>query len=175
MILNLIDNKNPILHEATTEFDFSNPPVDPIQLSVDLCDTLISHSALGLAANQVGLTYSVFAIKTEPMIVCFNPKIVDSSEEQVYLNEGCLSYENLGIKIKRPGSIRVRYTEPNGETVTKKFTGMTARVFQHEFDHLQGINFKQRANKIHLEKAIKVARKLNKKCDYKNLSHRSRR
>jgi peptide deformylase len=80
---------------------------------------------------------------------------VDYSEETIYLEEGCLSYPNLYIKVKRPSTIKIRYTEPNGNTLTTKFSGLTARAVLHEFDHMEGITYMQRANRIHLEQAKK--------------------
>jgi peptide deformylase len=80
----------------------------------------------------------------------------------VYLEEGCLSYPNLWVKIKRPKKIKVRYTNPDGKTETRVFDGMSARVFQHELDHLNGILHIKRANRIHLDQAKKLAKKLSK-------------
>ena len=99
----------------------------------------------------------------EKIIVCFNPKVVDTSSEQLYLEEGCLSFPEFILKVKRPKKIKVRYTEPNGNVETKVFDGMTARVFQHELDHLDGIVYTSRANKIHLEQARKAKKKLQRK------------
>jgi peptide deformylase len=117
---------------------------------------MYEYNGLGLAANQVGEPYRIFAMRGQPEnFVCFNPKIVQPSEMEVVLEEGCLTYPGLLVKIKRPQHIRVRFQMPNGETVTKQFTGMTARVFQHEMDHLDGIVFFNRANRYHKELAFK--------------------
>lgn len=77
------------------------------------------------------------------------------SEEVITLEESCLSFPRLIVKIKRPRHVRVRFQSPTGETVTQQFTGMTARVFQHELDHLNGVLFYTRANRFHREKAFK--------------------
>lgn len=155
MIHDLVPSTDPILKQRIEQFDFSNPPTDPIQLAHDLAETMLANNGLGLSANQIGLPYRAFAIKAEKIIVCFNPRIVDYSEETIYLEEGCLSYPNLFIKVKRPQKIKIRYTEPNGNTLTKTFNGLTARVIQHEYDHLEGISHIQRANRIHIEQARK--------------------
>jgi peptide deformylase len=162
MIRNLVDYKDPILKEATPTFDFQNPPTDPIELAHDLAQTLIQNNGIGLAAPQIGLPYRAFAMMGEKIIVCFNPKIVDTSTEQLYLEEGCLSFPEFILKVKRPKKIKVRYTEPNGNVETKVFDGMTARVFQHELDHLDGIVYTGKANKIHLEQARKAKKKLQR-------------
>lgn len=144
------------LLEECKPFDFANPPFDPIEFAQELVKFMHEHNALGVAANQVGVPYCVFAMRGMPEnFVCFNPRIVDQSEETVVLEEGCLSYPGLLIKIKRPKHIKVRFNAPNGETLTKKFTGMTARVFQHEYEHLEGKRFYDNANRYHREQAFR--------------------
>jgi len=162
MIQELVDKNDSILRQEMKPFDFSNPPIDPVVLYNDLAETMIEKGGIGLSANQVGLPYRFFVMRAEEIIGCFNPKIVDFSAEQVILEEGCLSFPNLFVKIKRPKTIKVRYTLPDGETVTRKFDGMTARCFQHELDHLNGVVYTKRANKIHLEKANKTSKNLSK-------------
>jgi len=113
-------------------------------------------NGLGLAANQVGVPYRVFAMRGSPEnFVCFNPRIVQPSAENIILEEGCLSFPGLLVKVKRPKHIRVRFQTPNGDTRTETFIGMTARIFQHELDHLDGRLYFNRANKYHKEIAMK--------------------
>jgi peptide deformylase len=149
----LVYRNNPILREEMPRFDFSNPPQDPIEIAHILAQTMIKNVGLGLSCSQIGLPYRAFAVKASPILVCFNPVIVDISDEEVYLEEGCLTFPNLFIKIKRPEVIRMRWTQPNGETVTENYEGMTARVMQHELDHLDGILYMDRATDYHYEQA----------------------
>lgn len=153
MTYELIDCNAEVLKTPLPKFNFANPPMDPIELAHVLAEHMLKYNGMGLSANQLGLPYKAFAIKANPIIVCFNPLIVDESEDKIYLEEGCLSYPSLFVKVKRPKTIKVRYTEPNGNTVTRVLDGLTSRIFQHEYDHLQGINFTKRASKIHLEQA----------------------
>ncbi len=162
MIRELVDCYDPILRQRTENFDFTNPPINPVELYNDLAETMRENEGLGLAAPQVGLPYRAFVMRAENIIGVFNPKIVDISSEMVYLEEGCLSYPNLWVKIKRPKKIKVRFTNPDGQTETRVFDGMSARVFQHETDHLDGILHIKRANRFHLEQAKKLAKKLSK-------------
>ena len=162
MIYDLIPANSPILKQVMEPFDFSNPPVNPLDLVTDLAETMLANDGIGLSANQVGLPYRVFVMLGQELIPCFNPRIVDRSEETIMLEEGCLSYPDLFVKIKRARRIKVRYAEPNGNIVTQIFDGMTARVFQHEMDHLDGINYQMRANNYHLEQARKRKPKKNK-------------
>lgn len=142
--------------EVCEEFDFNNQPFDPVEYARNLIKFVYDNNALGVAANQVGCPYRIFAMRGSPEnFVCFNPKIVQYSEQTVTLEEGCLTYPGLLVKIKRPEFVRVRFQTPNGETLTKQFIGMSARVFQHEMDHLDGIVFHSRANKFHRDQAMR--------------------
>lgn len=149
-----LDDTN--LLKPCEKFDFANPPFDPIEFAKELVAFMHENKALGVAANQVGVPYRVFAMRGHPEnFVCFNPKIVETSSNDILLEEGCLSYPGLVVKIKRTQSLRVRFNLPNGDTETKTFTGMTARVFQHEYDHLEGVRFYDKANRFHRDKALK--------------------
>lgn len=139
-------------------FDFNNPIQDPIELSRDLADTMIANKGLGLAAPQIGLNTRVLTISSNPVIVMFNPIIVHMSEKTVTLEEGCLSFPGVIVPIERAEDIRVRYRQPNGETVTEKFSGMTARTIQHENDHLNGILFYSRTSLYHRQKIKRKAK-----------------
>ena len=153
--MTLVPSNDKILKTRMDNFDFNNPPVDPVGLARTLAEEMIKYSGIGLSANQIGLPYRVFVMTGTPIIACFNPIIVDKSYEMIYLDEGCLSFSGLYIKIKRPRSIRLRYTQPNGNVVTEKFDDLTARIAQHEISHLNGITFLQEANSYHLEQARK--------------------
>lgn len=157
-ILNLVKPDDPILSKVAEEFDFTNPPTDPIQLAKDLYETMIYNRGLGLAAPQVGLLYRAFAMFSVPGIICFNPRVIAVSEEKILLDEGCLSFPKLIIKVKRPRHIRVRYTEPNGNVLTTPLDGLSCRAFLHEFDHLDGMCFQKRANPIHLARGLNQAK-----------------
>ena len=158
--MKLVDSHDPILKTVCTPFDFLSPPFEPIQFAKDLVKFMYDNNGIGLAANQVGVPYRVFAMRGEPEnFVCYNPKIVQPSEMKINLEEGCLTYKGLLVKITRPQHIRVRFTTPNGETMTKQFTGLSARTFQHELDHLDGIIFYNRANRYHRDQALRKWKK----------------
>lgn len=173
MIREIVNHTAPILSEVMPAFDFKNPIEDPIQLYTDLAETMRENDGMGLSANQIGVRTRAFVMRAEEIIGVFNPRIVDVSSETVMLEEGCLSYPNLFVKIKRPKSIKVRFTTPDGETSTKTFTGMTARVFLHEYDHLEGIAHTSRANRYHLEQAKKLVKKINRRYPVKPLAELS--
>lgn len=168
MILQLVDSDDPILRQEIEPFDFSNPPVNPLDLVTDLAETMLANNGIGLSANQVGLPYCVFVMLADELIPCFNPRIIDVSQETIVMEEGCLSYPGLFVKVKRPRRIKVRFTEPNGETVTRVFDGMTARVFQHELSHLNGVCHIDEANFMERKRAQKEI-KLMKRREKRNI------
>lgn len=159
--LELVKPNDPILRQSTKRFDFYNPPFDPVQFAQTLIKFMYEKNGIGLAANQIGVPYSIFSMRGSPEnFVCYNPRIVDVSETLVELEEGCLTCPGVIVKIKRPQHIRVRFNTPNGDILTKKFTGMTARIFQHEIDHLNGKTFFEYMSPLKKEMLLK---KTNKK------------
>ena len=150
------------LWDEVPQFDFANPPVDPEKLSMAMVSYMRDQGGIGLAANQVGYNFKMFVTEGEPAFAVFNPTITFSSPNQVMLDEGCLSFPNLLLKIKRPASIRVRFQDPYGNWITKQFAGMSARVFQHEYDHLFGVDFTDKVSKLKLDMAKKKLAKRTK-------------
>jgi peptide deformylase len=149
---------NPFLFKELDPFDFNDPIEDPTILSHKLVQTMLKHSGLGLAASQIGINARVIAVSANPVLVMFNPKIVGESEDTNKLEEGCLSLKHVLVPVKRADVIRVRYTDPSGQTETKRYEGMTARIIQHEIDHLDGITILNRTSIWHKEKALKLAK-----------------
>lgn len=162
----LVNKDVSILTQPTKRFDFLAPPFEPVQFAQDLIKFMYDNNGIGLAANQVGVPYSIFAMRGTPEnFVCFNPTIVWYSDAIVDLEEGCLTFPGLFVKIKRPQHIRVRFHTPNGDILTKKFTGLTARIFQHEYEHLQGKLYTDNVSKLKLDMAVKKSLKHEKKAN----------
>lgn len=165
-MVELVKPNDPILKSTTQSFDFETPPLVPGRLAEDLADLMIEKNGVGLAAPQVGIPYSVFVVgdpsNKESIMAFFNPKIIDTMGEDVYYEEGCLTYPGLFVKVKRPEQVRLRFTDVNGETTTTKYTGFTARVIQHEYDHLQGIVFTTKATRYHLDQAKRHQKKIQR-------------
>jgi len=153
MNLSLVPHSDSGLTTKLDTFHFNG--VDTGELAQSMVDFMRECNGIGLSANQVGLNHRMFVMEGEPAFACFNPRIVEYGDEQVVLEEGCLTYPGLFVKIKRPKNIKVRFQGPDGVTYTKTFTGITSRCFQHELDHLDGINFFTRANTYHREQAFK--------------------
>ncbi len=129
---------------------------------------MVKYGGIGLSCNQVGLPFRMFVMGGHPQIEdgkvrnCFNPLINDVSPETVLMKEGCLSYPFLFLSIKRPKWVNVKYTDENGETIDEYLHGMSARIFQHENEHMNGYVFTDLVSKMKLERGKKAQSKLIK-------------
>lgn len=165
--INLVDKNHEALKSEAKDFDFSNPPYDPLELVESMTKLMKENGGMGISAPQVGIPYKVFVLIGNssigiPNYAIFNPIIVNYSDEQIILEEGCLSHKHTLIKIRRPIAIRCRFRTHTNNVMTERFTGLTSRAFQHEYDHLMGINYMDRANYFHKQKA-KKDEKINKR------------
>ena len=161
----LIQEASNVLRNPTTEFDFENPPEDPKEIEKNMAEAMEKFGGLGLSANQVGLSYRMFVMKTadKGTVGFFNPKISRASQETEMMKEGCLSFPDLYLMIKRAKTIEFEYQDVEGEKHTLILEGMGARVVQHELDHLNGIVFLQRASRLKIERALKARPKEKKR------------
>ena len=145
MILQLTPNTHPILHERVKP---CSKDLDRPEMSRILKENMMHYEGVGLSANQIGISERVFIMvlnmETEETITCFNPRIIKRYDENVWCEEGCLSFPDEIINVQRPDRIVVKYEDENGIDHKIKLSGMAARVFLHEFDHLEGIVFTQR-------------------------------
>ena len=144
-IKDLVEPEHQLFHHRIQSCSYN---LDRHHLSRVLIDNMIHHNGIGISANQIGIWERAFAmvrdIENNEVIVCFNPRIVKSYSEEVEMEEGCLSYPELFLKIKRPDKIVVKYEDEDKKTHKLKLQGLASRVFQHEYDHMEGIDFTQR-------------------------------
>jgi peptide deformylase len=172
--MELIKGTDSRLKETCSEFNFGTDHVmedgsiiTAKELFELLRDTMIANKGVGLAAPQLGIMTRVFVIgnpdEKDSVIGVFNPLIVDYDEKTVIYEEGCLSYPGLFVKVKRPRSIRTRYRGWDGQAGTTRYEGYTARIFLHEYDHLNGVTYNKRASYYHLEQARNAKKKMDKK------------
>ena len=145
MILQLTPNTHPILHERVKP---CSKDLDRPEMSRILKENMIHYGGVGLSANQIGIGERVFIMmlnmETEETITCFNPRIIKRYDDNVWCEEGCLSFPDEIINVERPDRIIIKYEDENKKDHKIKLSGMAARVFLHEFDHLEGIVFTQR-------------------------------
>ena len=145
MLKKLIPSNDKLLHEKIVKCSYN---LDRGKLSYTLTENMFHHNGVGLSANQIGIKERAFVmisdIESQDTLTCFNPKIVKESKEIVTMEEGCLSYPELFLDIPRPETIVVKYEDEGKELHKIKLTGFIARIFQHEYDHMEGIDFTQR-------------------------------
>jgi len=161
--LHIVPPSHPAFNKKLDEFVFDGS-VDTKELADQMIEIMIKAGAAGLAANQLGLEHRVFVLNTAPeTLVCFNPKIVHMGEEYAVIEEGCLTFPGFYVKIRRPDFIRVRFQDVNGEIQTENLNKIPGRAFQHELDHLDGIDYMQRAKRIHIDQARKKQKLIERK------------
>ena len=144
-IKELVKPEHQLFHHRINSCSYN---LDRHHLSRVLIDNMIHHNGIGISANQIGIWERAFAmirdLENNEVMVCFNPRIIKSYTEEVEMEEGCLSYPELFLKIKRPDKIVVKYEDEDKKTHKLKLQGLASRVFQHEYDHMEGIDFTQR-------------------------------
>jgi len=156
MIVPIIKYGSPVLRKHSIDITGED---NPIQLSQNLFDTLKKAGGIGLAAPQTGILKRAFIIDTSPLSeddnniekfekAFFNPEITWRSEDKIYYSEGCLSIPDIFEDILRPQKIRVKYFDANLNIIEDEFDGLIARIFQHEYDHLDGILFIDKLNPL---------------------------
>jgi peptide deformylase len=116
------------------------------ELYQDLVDSMYAENGLGIAALQLGDPRRMFIVEprlagrdpTDPPVAFINPEVVWTSEEQQDSEEGCLSFPEIYVKVKRPMRARVRATGIDGQIFELEGEGLLARCLLHENDHLTG-------------------------------------
>ena len=145
MIKKLISSNDPLLHNKIKKCSYN---LDRSKLSYTLTENMFHHNGVGLSANQIGINERAFImmidLELQETITCFNPKIIKESKDMVVMEEGCLSYPDQFLEVSRPNSIVVKYEDEGKNIFKRRLDGWVARVFQHEYDHMEGIDFTQR-------------------------------
>lgn len=163
-IFQLVSENHPILREVIPEFDFTNPPVNANEFASSLVETCKLHHGIGLSANQCGFPYRVFVMGSDDNYVAFfNPELINVSKEEVHMVEGCLSFPFLALRITRPAEIGVRYQDFNGEWKGTTLSGISARCFLHELDHMNGIVYTDKVKPMALQSGMNKRSKIIKK------------
>jgi len=142
MILRILKHGEPALKKKCLPVVYSEIKDELPGLLKDMWETLRAANGVGLAAPQVGLALRLSVIETKPEgkpdpLVLLNPEIV-SAEGSVCEEEGCLSVPGLYAKVKRHEKVRLRALDEHGRRWERTGTGLLARAFQHEIDHLDG-------------------------------------
>ena len=148
-IFHVFTDDNPLLRKKIEEYkgDFGHDLKEFLRI---LSLTRKKYNALGLSPNQCGaVDVNAFVIgQGDYDLMCVNPKILTYSDEKKKMKEGCVSFPGLLLNIERPETIRVEFLNEHGAKVSMHLSGLTARCFQHEYDHLQGIVFTDRVGGV---------------------------
>ena len=152
----------PFSDDLLKEHDFK----DRKELAESMFTTMKKYGGVGLTCNQVGLPFNMFVVGDHLQIengikmACFNPIIINHSEETVVMKEGCLTYPFLFLSIKRPRKCVFKYEDSEGKLQEAHLDGMMSRICQHEYDHILGRNFVEHVSKFKLKRAEEKAKKL---------------
>ncbi|MFH1582543.1 MAG: peptide deformylase [bacterium] len=149
---------DPVLRKKSEEVKEITPEIR--KLIEEMVLVLEKDKGVGLAAPQVGVSKRIIVFETgEGVTVLINPQIVKKGKKQFMDMEGCLSFPNIWVKIKRPERIEIEAQDLLGRKIQMGASMMVSRVLQHELDHLDGILF---IDKINFMEKLKIRDKLNK-------------
>lgn len=150
MILPITLYGDPVLRKVAENIDMKYEGLS--ELIENMFESMYNAEGVGLAAPQIGLSIRIFVVdlspleKDEPSLAGFrkafiNAKIVERSGDEELMEEGCLSIPGIHEEVYRKNYIRIQYLDTDGTLRDEEYTGYTARVLQHEYDHLDGIMF----------------------------------
>ncbi len=151
---NIITFGDPLLRKQSAAVEDIN--ADMIKLTQEMFGALAAARGVGLAAVQVGELVRVFVVnvpKDSPRVF-INPEILETSIEQVVMEEGCLSIPGVNADVKRPASIKIQAWNEKGRPFTLSADGLLARVIQHENDHLNAVLFIDKLNSKKKERLL---------------------
>lgn len=150
MVLPIYAYGQPVLKKVAKDI---SPDYEGLeQLIADMWETMENANGVGLAAPQIGRDIRLFVVDSAPMFdegeahkgirkVFINAEILEEAGEDCSYSEGCLSIPDISGDVERPEEVTIRWQDESFVTHTETFTGMNARVIQHEYDHIEGILF----------------------------------
>jgi peptide deformylase len=163
--MKLITKPDQVLLTKAEEWDFEKD-TNAAELEAEMIEMMQAFNGIGLAANQVGLLKRVFVIKlkdADTPFAMFNPKLITQSTNEQQGEEGCLSFPGLWLDIKRPHSIEAEYLDKDGKECKISLSGIDARCFLHELEHLDGIVFTKKVSPMKVLLAQKKQLKQRKR------------
>tara|TARA_Y100001963_G_C6769231_1_gene443944 strand:+ start:42 stop:632 length:591 start_codon:yes stop_codon:yes gene_type:complete len=164
MILPIVAYGDPVLKKKAKPIDKDYPKLE--ELISNMWDTMYNAYGVGLAAPQVGVPIRLFVIDAAPFAedddltaeekeylkgfkrVFINAKVIEETGDEWAFSEGCLSIPDVREDIFRKPEVTIEYQDQNFETKTETFTGLAARVVQHEYDHTEGILFTEKISSL---------------------------
>ena len=165
MIRPILKYGDTVLHERARAVDALTPEID--RLVDDMIETMYAAPGIGLAAPQVGVPLRIFVVDVSigrdpsALLVMINPEFVDRDGMQLE-EEGCLSVPGFNATVVRPSRVVVKGLDRMGQPVEREGTGLLARAFQHEMDHLDGALFVDRLRGLKRDLIVRKIRKLSR-------------
>lgn len=146
-IRNVVVQGDEILRNVCKEVPSITPRIK--ETMEDMLETMREENGVGIAGPQVGVMRRIFVAEPDreegPVYFMINPVITEYAEEKEWAVEGCLSVPDMVGDVERPVSIKMEATDLDGVRQSYEFTGFEARIMQHEYDHLEGILYTDRA------------------------------
>ena len=164
MILPIIAYGDPVLRKLGKSIDKDYPALE--SLLENMFETMYGAKGIGLAAPQIGLPIRIFIVDATPFKddeeleleernflstfkqVFINAQIIDETGDEWVFNEGCLSIPDVREDVFRNETVKIEYLDEKFEKHTKEFSGIAARIIQHEYDHIQGILFTDKLSSL---------------------------
>lgn len=164
MILPVVAYGDPVLKKKAKEITPEYPEFK--KFMSDMWETMYNAHGVGLAAPQVGRSVRVFVVDASPFSkdedqspeqqkvlsefkkAFINPVIIEETGEEWAFNEGCLSIPDVREDVYRKENVTIKYLDENFTEHTETFTGLAARVIQHEYDHIEGILFTDKLSSL---------------------------
>ena len=164
MILPIIAYGDPVLRKLGKSIDKEYPALE--SLLKNMFETMYGAKGIGLAAPQIGLPIRIFIVDATPFKddeeleleernflstfkqVFINAKIIDETGDEWVFNEGCLSIPDVREDVFRNETVKIEYLDEKFEKHTQEFSGIAARIIQHEYDHIQGILFTDKLSSL---------------------------
>lgn len=150
MILPIYVYGHPVLRKKSKDITMDYPGLQ--ELIANMTETMYHDQGVGLAAPQIGKAIRLFVIDSTPFQdsypeeepfkgVFINPVILEEFGDDFIFSEGCLSVPDVNADVTRKSQLKISYLDEQGVEQTRTFKGMSARVIQHEYDHLEGLMF----------------------------------
>ncbi|WP_027001719.1 peptide deformylase [Hugenholtzia roseola] len=138
----------PVLRKKAQDIP-NDGSVDIKQLVADMFETMYAAHGVGLAAPQIGLSQRIFVVDAASMEeglenfkkVFINPQIIEEKGQKWEFEEGCLSIPDIRERVARQADITIEYYDQDWKHHKESYSGIAARIIQHEYDHIEGILF----------------------------------
>lgn len=161
-MLNIVKYPESILRQKAEPIETINKDIK--RLINDMADTMYLNDGVGLAAPQVGISKRVIVLDIgDGLESLFNPMIIEKSDEEESIEEGCLSLPEIHVHVSRPSRIVVRGKNERDKWVRVEAEGLLARVLQHEIDHLNGLLIVDFASSVYRNLLKSKLKQLEKK------------